>query len=164
MDRLGIRRISARLTAALVAAALFGACATTRQREGENPDRERYWYYAKPAVMSFSTVGRVSGWKPLGRNELVVWTGLNEAYILRVSPGCFGLESQWGIQLQSRVQGVVSSGFDSVRVGRETCRILEIHPIDYKLMKQEERELREGAKKASEQEANQEAEEKKEKD
>jgi hypothetical protein len=131
-----------RLLLCLLAVVLLAACATTRQRDGEISDRERYWYYAKPAVSSFSTVGRISGWRPLGRNELVVWTRFDEAYILRVSPGCFGLDSEWGIRIESRVQGMVSSGFDSVRVGRDTCRILEIHPMDYKLMKQEERELR----------------------
>ncbi|MGQ0428411.1 MAG: DUF6491 family protein [Gammaproteobacteria bacterium] len=137
----------ARLTLGLVAVTLLAACATTRQREGEISDRERYWYYAKPAVPSFSTFGRISGWRPLGRNELVVWTRFDEAYILRVSPGCFGLDSEWGIRIESRVPSTVSSGFDSVRVGRDTCRILEIHPMDYKLMKQEERELRQQKKK-----------------
>jgi hypothetical protein len=150
MDRNHRRRMPAFLTTALVAVALLAACATTRQREGEISDREKYWYYAKPAVSSFSTTGRISGWKPLGRNELVVWTRFDEAYILRVSPGCFSLEHEWGIEIQSRVSGMVSSGFDSVRVGRDSCRIIEIHPIDYKLLKQEERELREDAKKEKE--------------
>lgn len=126
---------------------LGAGCASTPQREGAISDRERYWYYAKPAVPSFSTFGRISGWRPLGRNELVVWTRFDEAYILRVSPGCFGLDSAIGIRLESRVNGTVSSGFDSVRVGRDRCQILEIHPVDYKLMKQEERELRQKAKK-----------------
>lgn len=160
MDRNHLRRMPVFLTTALAAVALLAACATTRQREGEIPDREKYWYYAKPAVPSFTTAGRISGWKPLGRNELVVWTRFDEAYILRVSPGCFSLESEWGIEIQSRVSGMVSSGFDSVRVGRDSCRILEIHPIDYKLLKQEERELREDAKKEKEEkEAKQEKEE-----
>jgi hypothetical protein len=150
MDRMRFRRFPACLTLAAVTAALLAGCATTRLREGEISDREKYWYYAKPAVSSFTTTGRISGWKPLGRNELVVWTRFDEAYILRVSPGCFSLEHEWGIEIESRVSGMVSSGFDSVRVGRDSCRIQEIHPIDYKLLKQEERELREDAKKKKE--------------
>lgn len=128
-------------------ALLATACAGTRQREGEPSDRERYWYYAKEEVPSFTSWGRISGWRPLGRDELVVWTRSDEAYILRVAPGCFDLESAIGIRLESSVSGTISSGFDWVRVGRERCRILKIFPMDYRLMKQEERELRQRADK-----------------
>ncbi|MGQ0384873.1 MAG: DUF6491 family protein [Gammaproteobacteria bacterium] len=136
------RRRAASLLLAVLAVSLVAACASTRQREGENSDRERYWYYAKPEVKSFRTAGKISGWRPLGRDELLVRTRFNEAYILRVSPGCVGLNSELGMRIESRTPGTVNSGFDSVRVGGYRCRILEIHPIDYKLMKQEERELR----------------------
>ncbi|HEY7753944.1 MAG TPA: DUF6491 family protein [Steroidobacteraceae bacterium] len=134
--------VIAGLTAALVA-----GCATMRQREGEISDRERYWYYAKEEVPSFNTVGRLDGWRPLGRDEIVVWTRFDEAYILRLAPTCFELNTAIGIRLESRVSGTISSGFDWVRVGRDRCRIIKIHPIDYRLMKQEERELRQEKKK-----------------
>lgn len=130
------------LALALLVSGLSG-CAGARQREGEISDRERYWYYAGEAIPSFNTWGRIDGWRPLGRNELVVWTRFDEAYILRVDPSCLELDTAIGIRLESRVSGTISSGFDSVRVGRYSCRILGIHPLDYRLMKQEERELRE---------------------
>jgi hypothetical protein len=135
---------------ALLAAALVAGCATTRQREGEISDRDRYWHYAGDEVPSFSSLGRLDGWRPLGRDELVVWTRFDEAYILRVAPTCFELDTAIGIRLESRVSGTISSGFDWVRVGRERCRIVSIHPIDYRLMKQEERELRQDRKKEQE--------------
>lgn len=129
--------------AAGLATILAAGCAGARQREGEISDRERYWYYAGEAIPSFNTWGRIDGWRPLGRNELVVWTRFDEAYILRVDPSCLELDTAIGIRLESRVSGTISSGFDSVRIGRHSCRILKIHPLDYRLMKQEERELRE---------------------
>ncbi len=144
-------RHSGHLVAALVlgavALAAIPGCTSTRQREGEIPDRDRFWYYAKDEVPSFNSWGRLSGWRPLGRNELVVWTRFDEAYILRVDPGCYELDTAIGIRLESRVGGTISSGFDWVRVGRNRCRILKIYPMDYKLMKQEERELRQQSKK-----------------
>jgi hypothetical protein len=133
--------------AVALAALLAAGCAGTRQREGEISDRDRYWHYARDEVPSFSSLGRINGWRPLGRNELVVWTRFDEAYILRVDPGCFELDPAIGIRLESRVGGTISSGFDWVRVGRDRCRILKIFPVDYKLMKQEERELRQESKK-----------------
>lgn len=133
--------------AAALASLLAAGCAGTRQREGEPSDRERYWHYAKEEVPSFSSMGRISGWRPLGRDELVVWTRFDEAYILRVAPTCFELDTAIGIRLESRMSGTISSGFDWVRVGRDRCRIVKIVPVDYKLMKQEERELRQESKK-----------------
>jgi hypothetical protein len=130
-----------------LASLLAAGCAGTRQREGEMSDRERYWHYASEEVPSFNTLGRLSGWRPLGRHELVVWTRFDEAYILRVDPTCYELDTAIGIRLESRVTGTISSGFDWVRIGRSRCRILKIFPVDYKLMKQEERELRQKARK-----------------
>lgn len=43
----------------------------------------------------------------------------------------------WGIFRWPQIE----SGFDSVRVGRDTCRITGIRKVDYLLMKQEKREL-----------------------
>jgi hypothetical protein len=67
---------------------------------------------------------------------------MNDAYLLTVVPTCQDLEFATTIALVSRVDGTVSSGFDHVRAGRDRCQITEIRPIDYRLMKQEERELR----------------------
>ncbi|HEU0224771.1 MAG TPA: DUF6491 family protein [Steroidobacteraceae bacterium] len=143
---MGRQLLNTACVALALAALLIGGCAGTRQREGEISDRDRYWHYAKEEVPSFSSLGRISGWRPLGRNELVVWTRFDEAYILRVDPGCFELDTAIGIRLESRVSGMISSGFDWVRVGRDRCRILKIFPMDYRLMKQEERELRQQSK------------------
>jgi len=134
-------KLYARLLA-LFGLALLTACAGIRQRDDEPSDRERYLHYAGAPIPSFSTIGHVDGWRPLGRNQLVVWTRLNEAYLLTVAPTCLELEFAISIALESKLAGTVSSGFDHVRVGRDRCQIMEIRPIDYRLMRQEERELR----------------------
>lgn len=141
-DRMNRPWLRCAWVAASLAALLAAGCATARQRPGELSDRERYWHYAGEEVPSFSTRGRIDGWRPLGRYELVVWTRIDEAYLLRVDPTCIELDTALGIRLESRIDGTIASGFDWVRVGRNRCRILKIHPIDYRLMKQEERELR----------------------
>jgi hypothetical protein len=128
---------------ALIAVIAFLAgCTALRQREGEVSDRERYWYYAGEPVPSFMTGGRISGWRPLAKYELVVWTRFDDAYLLTVDPTCIELATAGGISIRSRTGNTVSSGFDSIGIGRERCLIREIRPVDYRLMKQEARELR----------------------
>jgi hypothetical protein len=127
---------------ALLGLTLLAACAGISQREGEPSARERYLHYAGAPISSFSSIGGIDGWRSLSRTELVVWTGMNDAYLLTVVPTCQDLEFATTIALVSRVDGTVSSGFDHVRAGRDRCQITEIRPIDYRLMKQEERELR----------------------
>ena len=36
--------------------------------------------------------------------------------------------------VRTRFPHTIASGFDSIRVGRENCRILEIRPLNYKQM------------------------------
>ncbi len=134
--------------AALLAITLIAGCTSMRAREGEPTERERYWYYAGEPVSSFQYFGRVSGWSGLSRNELVVFTGVNNAYLLTTDGTCFDLPTAFTIGLESRMGSSISN-FDSVRVGRDRCRITEIRPIDYKRMKQEARELREERKAAA---------------
>jgi hypothetical protein len=41
----------------------------------------------------------------------------------------------------------VASGFDSIRVGRDVCRISEIRPVDYRKLKEDMRAERADAAK-----------------
>jgi len=125
--------------------ASLAGCTGIRQRDAEPGALARYLEYAGEPIPSFSTVGRIDAWRPLSRTQLVVWTRLDNAYLLTVNPTCQELEFAMSIALVSRVDGTVSSGFDHVRAGRDRCQIMEIRPIDYRLMKQEERALREEA-------------------
>lgn len=122
--------------------ALLTACSGIPQREGEQETSQRYMAYAGAPVSSFSALGRIDGWRPLTRDTLIVWTGLNDAYLLNVEPSCMGLGFAMRIGITTSVGSSVQSGFDYVRFRdgyrRERCRILEIRPIDYRRMRQEQ--------------------------
>ena len=129
----------------LLGLASLAACAGIRQRDGEPSALTRYLEYAGEPIPSFSTMGRVDAWRGLSRTQLVVWTRLDDANLLTADPTCRELQFAMNIALESRVNGTSSSGFDHVRAGRDRCQIVQIRPIDYRLMKQEERALREEA-------------------
>jgi hypothetical protein len=121
--------------------AALTAC-TGMPRMNEQEERDLYMEYAGEPVDSFSMFGRVDGWRPLGRDKLVVWTGLNDAYLLTVQPSCLGLEFAQRIAITSSAGSRVQSGFDDVRFrsngrSRERCRITEIRPVNYKQMRED---------------------------
>lgn len=126
--------------ALLAAIVVLTACSSGSPRMNEQEARERYMDYAGAPVSSFSYLGRFDGWRPLGRDKLIVWTGLNDAYLLTVESSCQGLDFASRIGLTSST-GSVNSGFDFVRLRdgfrRERCRIVEIRPLDYKRMRAE---------------------------
>jgi hypothetical protein len=121
----------------------MSACTTTEERSVGPTDRERFLHYAGGPVSSFNYHGRIDRWRALGRDEVVVWTAMDQAYLLKIGSGCFNIESAMQIAVVSKIEGTVSSGFDYLQVQKDRCRIIEIRPIDYKLMQKEERKLRE---------------------
>jgi hypothetical protein len=123
----------------LAALAAVTACSGMRHRESDQVTLERYMDYSGQPVESFSYLGRFDSWRALGRNKLVVWTGLNDAYLLTVQEPCQDLQFAQRIGLTSTT-GSVHRGFDSVRLGRhEQCRITEIRPVNYKDLRAAER-------------------------
>jgi hypothetical protein len=129
-----------RLACALPALALLVACAGTPQREDGPTARDAYLAYAGDSVSRISYYGRINGWRPLSRDELVIWTTANDAYLLTVVPACIELQSATQIGVTSRTgRNWVSSGRDDVLVGRDSCRIMDIRTIDYRRMRAEER-------------------------
>jgi hypothetical protein len=128
----------------LVAIAVLSACSGVPRRERDRMALERYMDYAKPPVDSFTYLGRFSGFQTLGQYKLVVFTGVNDAYLLTVSPPCMDLEFATGIGFTSTAN-TVYRGFDAVRFGRERCRITEIRPIDYRELKKDLREEKKGS-------------------
>jgi len=131
--------MSYRIWILLAATAALSACAGMPKRENEQATLDRYMDFAGQPVESFSYLGRFDGWRSLGRDKLVVWTGLNDAYLLTVQQPCLDLEFANRIGLTSTT-GTVSRGFDAVRVGRhERCTITEIRPVNYKDLRAAER-------------------------
>lgn len=128
--------------------ALLTACSGIPLKQRDQERRDRYESYAGAPIERFTYLGRYDSWEPIGTNELVVWTSINQAYLIKVAPPCDNLQFANRVGLTS-TQGTVSSRFDFVKVGHWRCPIQEIRPIDYLRMKQDQRKQAEDAKAAA---------------
>jgi len=122
-----------------VCAALFAGCAT-----GPKLD---YSDYAGEPVKSFY-MNNFDGWTVISKDQLVVWTGLNKAYLLTVTGYCPDLQFAQAIAVTST--GNTVDRFEKVLVGRDRCFINEIRPLDTKQMKEDRKLMREQMKKPQE--------------
>lgn len=132
-----------KLSVLLVCAALVAGCAGgTGRMRGEDAS-QKYVDYAGAPVDSFTSFN-INGWTPVSRDQLVVWTGVNEAYLLKVWNTCQDLQFADRVSITSTTRTI--SKFEKVRVGRDQCPIEEIRPIDIKQMKADRAAARATAK------------------
>ena len=121
-----------KLLLALAVLPLATGCASTLARMTETGFETRYVDYAGAPIEKFTSF-HLDGWNPVSRNQLVVWNGPNEAYLIKVWDTCRDLMFAEGVGISSTVRTI--SRFEKVRVGRDTCPIDEIRPIDVKHLK-----------------------------
>ncbi|MEO8062156.1 MAG: DUF6491 family protein [Pseudomonadota bacterium] len=126
------------LVATLLAAASLAGCASTLAKL--NGPKLDYTEYAGEPVKSFY-LGNYDGWSAVSKDQLVVWSGINKAYLLTVTGYCPDLEFAQTIAVTST--GSTVDKFEKVIVGRDRCLIKEIRPIDTKQMKEDRKLLRE---------------------
>jgi len=107
------------------------------RREGE---ALRYIDYAGEPVAQISALRPIDGWTPVSRNQLVIWTGMNEAWLLRVWDNCPDLMFVNGIRVTRTLSTI--SRFEKVMAGRDACPIQEIRPIDTVRMKADRKAAR----------------------
>jgi len=130
------------LAAVAPALALLAACASgIPLHQSDQQVRDRYNAYAGEPIDHLTWLGRYDGWEPIGRYELVVFTGVNDAYLLKVMPPCENLQFANRIGISSTT-GTVYSRLDSVIAGQWRCPIAEIRKIDYQRMKADRRAQR----------------------
>jgi len=120
-----------------VCTALFAGCAT-------NPKLD-YTDYAGEPVKSFY-MNHFDGWSAVSKDQLVVWTDINKAYLLNVTGYCPDLQYANAIAVTSTANTV--DKFEKVIVGKDRCFINTIRPLDTKQMKEDRKLLREQMKKA----------------
>jgi hypothetical protein len=121
-----------------VFALIVSACTGIPKRTSDQEDLARYLQYAGEPVNSISYLGRYDGWRPLGRDNLVIFTGVNEAYLLTIAGPCNDLPFANRVAIKS--SGSTLSRGDLVIIGRgQRCLITELRPIDYRKMKQDAR-------------------------
>ena len=121
--------------ASALALALLAACsAGIPVRQDPEEVRTRYESYAGAPIDHFTWLGRYDGWEALGRDDLVLFTSVNNAYLLKVSPPCHDLRTAERVGLTS-TGGSVYARLDSVTTRSWRCRILQIRRVDYRRMK-----------------------------
>ena len=126
-----------------VAAALLAGCASTLQKF--SGPKLSYTEYAGEPIKSFYMQTGMDGWSPVSKDQLVVWSGINKAYLLTVTGYCPDLQFANAIAVTSTAHTV--DKFEKVIVGKDRCFISEIRPIDTKQMKEDRKLIREQQKK-----------------
>jgi hypothetical protein len=94
---------------------------------------DRYLAYAGEPVYRTSPF-RLDSWEYLDRARIVLWTGVNEAYLVTVWDTCRDLQFTNHIRVVSSMGNSISR-FDKIKSDGDTCPIREIRPIDVKQMK-----------------------------
>ena len=128
------------------AAVLLAGCTSMLKKMSE--PKLQYTEYAGEPVKSFYMKTYDNGWSPVSKDQLVVWAGINEAYLIQVSGYCPDLMFANAIGV-TNTAGTVDK-FEKVVVGRDKCFIKEIRPIDTKQMKADRKLLKEQLKKEAE--------------
>ena len=130
-------KASTAIIGSLAAAALLAGCASMRKSQLD------YHEYTGEPVKSFY-MNNFDGWAPVSKDEVVVWSGINKAYLLKVAGYCPDLQFANAIAVTSTANTV--DKFEKVIVGRDRCFIQEIRPVDVKQMKADRKLMREQQK------------------
>ena len=119
------------------AATMLAGCASMKKSQLD------YHEYTGEPVKSFY-MNNLDGWAPVSKDEIVVWSGLNKAYLIKVTGYCPDLQFANAIAVTSTASTV--DKFEKVIVGRDRCFIQEIRPVDVKQMKADRKILRDQQK------------------
>jgi hypothetical protein len=130
----------------LLAAALLAACSGIPLKQREAAERARFEAYAGKPVDHLTWLTHYDGWEPISPDQLVVWTDINQAYLITVFHPCTDLMFARRIAL-TPFANTVYAHFDAVHVEGWRCIINTIQPVDYRRMEHDERAQREAQKK-----------------
>ncbi|MBB5014201.1 DUF6491 family protein [Rehaibacterium terrae] len=109
-------------------AALLTACAGGAEKRVRSEPPIQYQRYAGPLLPEIP-FSRLSHWDEAGPGEIVVWTRVGRAYLLRLEQPCRALEHSVMLRIGART-GRVRPGVDHVEAGTERCRIRSIQQLD----------------------------------
>jgi hypothetical protein len=130
------------LAITLLATAALAACSGIPRHESDQQTLARIQQYAGDPVSEFRTFTSFNSWSPIDDHHVLVQTNVNEAYLIKVFEPCTNLPFATRLAITSRFPNQVQSGFDSVRVGRQSCRISEIRPVNYRQLRADRAEER----------------------
>lgn len=120
------------LLALVAAAALLAGCAAGTSVSRSQSAFDKYEPYVGEPIRGF-TAFRIDSWQSVDRDHLILWTGINDAWLIKVSGACPDLMFADRIRVTST--GSQISTFDKVIVRGDTCLIDTIKPIDVRQMK-----------------------------
>jgi Family of unknown function (DUF6491) len=123
-----------RLMAWMPVLGLMAGCATGSQVFSPAPTEDTFVKYAGPPIEGFTYLGHYTGFRTLGGTKVVIWTTINDAYLIKVLEPCVGLPFAGKVRLTSS-SNTVTSRYDFVVVGDERCHIDTIRHVDYGAMK-----------------------------
>ena len=110
------------------ACAVFASSAFAQTREAQQDQLDKYLEAAAAPVDKF-TFYKLQKWELVGDNRIVVWTRVNQAYLLTVEDPCVELPWTPSIALTSSARQV-RVRFDYVLVDKgRRCQITEIRPL-----------------------------------
>jgi len=129
----------------LVLVGLVAACSSIPLSQRDAAERDRFEAYAGKPVDHFTWLTHYQGWEPISSNQLIVWTDINQAYLVTVFKPCTDLMFARRIGLTSTADTVYAH-FDHVKAEGWTCIIDTIRPVDYLRMEHDLRAQREAQK------------------
>jgi hypothetical protein len=115
------------MPALVLSLGLMAGCATA-------PTKQSFLQYAGPPIESFTYLGHYNGFRTLGGLDLVIWTTINDAYLIKVLEPCVNLPFANRVELTSAAR-TVTRGIDWVAFDHGRCRIDTIQQVDYGAMK-----------------------------
>lgn len=127
----------------LMTAALASGCASNglKRSSGERL-LSKYEPYVGEPIQSF-TAFRQESWQPISRTQLVLWTSINDAYLLTVANNCPDLMYTNAVSVSSTTSAI--STLDHVLVRGDRCQIQKIQPIDVRQMRKDRERDRAGS-------------------
>ena len=121
------------LAAIAFASVLAAPVASAQTRATQQQNLERFEKYAGAPIDEFEFFSLYK-WQLVGPEKVVVWSTINDAYLITVEKPCPGLEFARGIAVTSKQRHIVSAKFDEVTYGKGRCQIAQIRPVDYRQM------------------------------
>jgi len=118
------------LTATILAVLLAGCAATAPISPQDAATQAKLLQFAGPPIDSFTYLGHYDGFRTLGEKQVVLFTTINDGYLIRVRAGCRNLRyvNRFGLTSSDRT---VNRVFDFVLADQQRCPIETIRHIDY---------------------------------
>ena len=126
-----------RILALALMAFVATACASGMQRSRDGGPLSRYDGYIGEPIRGFTAM-QTQSWTPVSRDQLIIWTSVNDAWLIKVWGNCTDLQFANSVRVTSTTSTI--STFDRVLVGRDSCPIEQIRPIDIRRWKADRKE------------------------